>query len=47
MNIIFVDVMNDSEYNFSWKKLLNITADGPNINKTLWRDMNSTLKSRG
>ena len=44
---MFVDVMNNSECKIPWSNLFNISVDGPNINKALWPELNSTLKSRG
>ena len=28
-------------------KLFNISSDGPNINKTVWREINDALKKKG
>ena len=33
--------------NFPWDRLFNISTDGPNINKAIWRLLNNYLKEQG
>ena len=37
----------DEFHDLPWKKLFNISSDGPNINKAIWREFNAKLKALG
>ena len=36
----FQDLQNDKEYNIPSDRLFNISLDGPNINKSIWKLLN-------
>ena len=44
---MMTNLMENSDYDLPWKKLFDISADGPNINKAIWRELNKKLKEKG
>ena len=43
---MLTDVM-DSDDGIPWERLFYVSSDRPNINKSLWRNLNKNLKDKG
>ena len=43
---MFTDLQDNKIYDLPRARLFNISANGPNINKTIWRNLNEELQAR-
>ena len=43
---LFIKLHDDKIYDLPWGRLFNISADGPNINKAIWRKFQELLQER-
>ena len=43
---MFTDLQDNKIYDLPCVRLFNISADGPNINKAVWRNLNEELQAR-
>nr|XP_047134698.1 uncharacterized protein LOC124812301 [Hydra vulgaris] len=44
---MLADLRHNERFYLPWDRLFNISADGPNINKAIWRLLNADLHSNG
>ena len=44
---MLTDLHDNKVFNLPWNRLFNISSDGPNINKAIWRELDGSLKERG
>ena len=43
---MFTDLQDNKIYSLPWARLFNVSADGPIINKAIWRNLNEEFKVR-
>ena len=44
---MLMSIQEEGNYNLTWSKMFNISSDGPNINKVIWRELNDSLIDKG
>ena len=42
---MLASLRHNEKYNLPWGRLFNISTDGPNINKSIWKLLNEELRS--
>ena len=44
---MLMSLQEEGKFNLTWSKMFNISSDGPNINKAIWRELNDSLIDKG